>query len=83
MRITLEGFVTQELIEVQVRLDRMSQLQVTLPLARFVDEVVVTETTPVVDPEQVFINEWVRELLPLGESTRLPPSDSDQVTLTK
>jgi len=54
VRITLEGFVTQELTEVQVRLDRMSQLQVTLPLARFVDEVVVTETTPVVDPEQVF-----------------------------
>jgi hypothetical protein len=54
VRIALEGFVTQELTAVQVRLDRMTQLQVTLPLARFTDEVVVTETTPVVDPEQVF-----------------------------
>ncbi len=52
--ITLEGFATQELKEVQVRVDRMTQLRVSLPLARFADTVIVTETTPVLDPEQVF-----------------------------
>ena len=53
VRVELDGFVTQELTEVQVRLDRRTELQVTLPLARFADEVVVTETTPVIDPAQV------------------------------
>jgi hypothetical protein len=53
VRLELDGFLTQELTEVQVRLDRMTQVQVTLPLATFADQVVVTETTPVVDPQQV------------------------------
>jgi hypothetical protein len=66
VRITLDGFITQELTEVQVRLDRMTELRVTLPLATFADEVVVTETTPVIDPEQVFTgqtftDEYLRE----------------------
>jgi hypothetical protein len=66
VRLALDGFVTQELTAVQVRVDRMTELRVTLPLARFADEVVVTETTPVIDPEQVFTgqtftNEYIRE----------------------
>ena len=66
VRLELEGFVTQELTEVQVRLDRTTELQVTLPLARFSDEVVVVEATPVVDPQQVstgqtFTTEYLQE----------------------
>jgi hypothetical protein len=66
VRISLDDFVTQELTEVQVRLDHMTELQVTLPPARFGDEIVVTETTPVVDPAQVstgqtFTSEYLQE----------------------
>lgn len=66
VRLELDGFLTQELTEVQVRLDRMTQLQVTLPLSTFSDQVVVTETTPVVDPQQIstgqtFTNDYLEE----------------------
>jgi hypothetical protein len=66
VRVALEGFITQELTEVQVRLDRRTELQVTLALASFDDEVVVTETTPVVDPTQVstgqtFTSDYIQE----------------------
>ncbi len=53
VRLALDGFITQELIEVQVRLDRTTDLQVVLPPAGFGDTVDVVETTPVVDPRQV------------------------------
>ncbi len=52
VRLTLDGFVTQELTEVRVRLERTTQLQVTMVEATFEDEIVVAETTPVVDFEQ-------------------------------
>ena len=66
VRLDLDGFLTQELTEVQVRLDRMTQVHVTLPLAKFGDEVTVLETTPVVDPERVatgqsFTNDFIQE----------------------
>ena len=64
--IELDGFVTQELTEVQVRLDGRTELRVTLPVASFGEQIVITETTPVVDPEQVstgqtFTEEYLRE----------------------
>jgi len=66
VRLELDGFVTQELTEVQVRLDHRTELQVTLPLGRFGDEVVVIETTPVLDPAQVstgqtFTSDYLQE----------------------
>ena len=53
VKIELDGFLTQELTEVQVRLDRMTEVDVVLPEATFGEEVSVVETTPVVDPSQV------------------------------
>jgi hypothetical protein len=50
--VELDGFVIQELTAVQVRVDRTTELHVTLSEATFEDEIVVVETTPVVDPEQ-------------------------------
>jgi len=66
VRTQLDGFLTQELTEVQVRLDHMTELRVTLPLATFGDEVDVVVSTPVVDPEQVstgqtFTAEYLQE----------------------
>ena len=51
--VEIDGFLTQELTEVQVRLDRMTQVHVTMSPATFGDAVTVTETTPVIDPERV------------------------------
>ena len=66
VRTQLDGFLTQELNEVQVRLDHMTELRVTLPQATFGDEVEVVVSTPVVDPEQVstgqtFTAEYLQE----------------------
>ena len=66
VRLELDGFHTQELTEVQVRLERMTQVRVILPLARYGDEITVTETTPVVDPQRVstgqsFTNDLIQE----------------------
>ena len=66
VRIELDGFLTQELTEVQVRLDHMTELRVILSLATFGDEVEVVVSTPVVDPEQVstgqtFTAEYLQE----------------------
>ncbi len=66
VRLELDGFHTQELTEVQVRLERMAQVRVVLPLARYGDEITVTETTPVVDPQRVstgqsFTNDFIQE----------------------
>jgi hypothetical protein len=51
--LKLEGFLTQELTEVQVRLARTTQVRATMPPSTIIDAVTVTETTPVVDPERV------------------------------
>jgi len=64
--LALDSFATQELTGVQVRLDHLTELRVTLPLARFGDEISVIETTPVVDPQQVstgqtFTAEYISE----------------------
>jgi len=64
--LELEGFLAQELTEVQVRLDHMTEVRVTLVMGMFGDEVTVTETTPVVDPQQVstgqtFTAEYLQE----------------------
>ncbi len=53
VKIELSGFVAQERNEVQVRLDRATELNVTMPLGKFADEVTVVAETPVVDPTQV------------------------------
>ena len=43
VQLILDGFLTQELTEVQVRLDRMTQVYVTRPRAMFGEGVTVTE----------------------------------------
>ena len=53
VRLSLTGFVTQELTEVQVRVDRTTELWVTLAAASFGDALEVFESTPVVDPMQI------------------------------
>jgi len=65
--LALDGFVSQELTGVQVRLDHLTELRVTLPSARFGDEIAVFETAPVVDPQQVstgqtFTAEYISEM---------------------
>jgi len=53
VKVELSGFVTQERNEVQVRLDRTTELNVQMPLGKFAEEVTVVAETPVVDPTQV------------------------------
>jgi hypothetical protein len=53
IRIELSGFLTQERSELQVRLDRTTEIDVTMPMAKFGEAVTVTAETPVVDPTQV------------------------------
>jgi hypothetical protein len=53
VQLALDGFVSQELTEVQVRVDRVTEIRATMPLASFGDEILVAHTTPVVDPVQV------------------------------
>ncbi len=53
VKIELLGFVPQERNEVHVRLDRATELNVTMPLGRFAEEVTVAAETPMVDPTQV------------------------------
>jgi hypothetical protein len=67
LRVSLDGFLTQELSEVQVRLDRMTELQVILVPATFGEQIDVLEVTPVVDPEQVsagqtFTSEYLQKV---------------------
>ena len=74
VRIQLDGFATQELTELQVRLGRTTEVRVTLPLATFGEEVTVTEQTPVVDPTQVstgqtFTSEYL-QLTSVGAENR-------------
>lgn len=49
----LDGFIPQQLSEVEVRLGRVTEIHFELTLGAFTDEVVVVAETPVVDPEQV------------------------------
>ena len=51
--VELDSFVTQEMTEVQVRLDRVTEIQVQLTSGQFEDQVVVTAEAAVIDPEQV------------------------------
>jgi hypothetical protein len=53
VRAELSGFVTQERSEVQVRLDRTTEIDVTMPAAKFGETVTVIAETPVLDPTQV------------------------------
>lgn len=53
VRLDLDGFAPQELTEVEVRLERLTEVRATLSSVRFGDEVKVIATTPVIDPEQV------------------------------
>jgi hypothetical protein len=53
VKIELSGFVAQERNEVQVRLDGNTELNVTMPMGKFAEEVTVVAETPVVDPTQV------------------------------
>ncbi|MCY3929003.1 MAG: TonB-dependent receptor [Acidobacteria bacterium] len=49
----LDGFVPQQRIEVEVRLNRATEVRFSMLVSEFAEEVVVTAETPVVDPEQV------------------------------
>ncbi len=49
----LEGFIPQQRTEVEVRLNRVTEIQVSMAVGEFGEEVMVTAETPVVDPEQV------------------------------
>jgi outer membrane receptor protein involved in Fe transport len=65
VKIELTGFVAQERTEVQVRLDRTTELRVTMPAGTFGEEVTVVAETPVVDPTQVstaqtFTNDYLK-----------------------
>lgn len=62
VRLTLDGFVTQELAEVQIRVDRTTELRVSLPQASFGDTVEVLESTPVVDPMQISTGQTFSDL---------------------
>lgn len=55
VQVDLDGFVSQERTEVEVRLDRTTEIRVQMvPVSdTFSGEVVVTAQTPVVDPQQV------------------------------
>ena len=53
VRVERDGFIAQERTEVEVRLDRTTEIRVALPAGVFSGEVVVTAETPVVDPQQV------------------------------
>ncbi len=49
----LDGFLTQQRSEVEVRLGRVTELRISMPAGEFTDQIVVVAETPVVDPEQV------------------------------
>ena len=53
VKAEISGFVTQERTEVQVRLDRTTELNVQMPPSRFGEEITVVAETPVVDSQQV------------------------------
>ncbi len=53
VKAELAGFVTQERSEVQVRLDRTTELNIQMPMSKFGEEITVVAETPVVDPSQV------------------------------
>ena len=53
VKAEISGFVTQERSEVQVRLDRTTEIDIQMPLSKFGEEITVVAETPVVDPTQV------------------------------
>jgi hypothetical protein len=52
IKASLQGFLTQERNEVEVRLDHTTTLQITMPQATFGEEIKVVAETPVVDRAQ-------------------------------
>lgn len=57
VRFDLDGFATQELDDVAIRLDRTTELNVELGSASVAETITVTAEAPVVDPEQVSISQ--------------------------
>ncbi len=62
----MSGYAPRQLEQVQVRLDRVTNVHVTLPQASFSESIEVTMTTPVVDPVQVsagqtFTSDYITE----------------------
>ena len=57
VRAELDGFVGQERRELEVRLDRATQLDIEMASATVTEEIVVSAETPVVDVEQVSISQ--------------------------
>lgn len=51
--VELDGFVPQRRSEVEVRLNRVTEIHVDLEAGEFAGEITVVAETPVVDPEQV------------------------------
>lgn len=73
-RIELEGFMTQERREVQVRLDRTTEIFVELPQGQFADQITVTSEAPLLDTTQTSIAQTYSqdylENAPVGSSGR-------------
>lgn len=57
----LQGFISQQRTDVEVRLDGTTELHVVMTSANFGDEVIVTTETPVVDTEQVSMTQSYSE----------------------
>jgi hypothetical protein len=52
VKFDLASFLTQERTEVQIRLDRTTEITAMMPLAKYGEAVTVTAETPVIDPTQ-------------------------------
>jgi Carboxypeptidase regulatory-like domain len=70
----LEGFLAQEVQNVQVRLDRSAAIYVTMPQGQFTENVTVTTEAPLLDPTQASVAQtydknYLRDL-PIGSGGR-------------
>jgi hypothetical protein len=73
-RIELEGFATQEVKEIQVRLDRTAKIIVELPQAELTEQITVTAEVPLLDTTQTSIAQTYSqdylENVPVGSDGR-------------
>ncbi len=53
VRLSRDGYLDQELTDVRVRLDRVTEIGATMSPSTFSGEIVVAQTSPVIDPVQV------------------------------
>jgi hypothetical protein len=73
-RIELEGFATQEVPNIQVRLDRTAKIIVELPQGQLTEQITVTAEVPLLDTAQTSIGQTYSqdylENVPVGSSGR-------------